>query len=227
LKQRIAAAVIVTAAITGTTEITVTTAAAAAPSVRTYSETASITLTGLGRHASFLDHRYRSQQVILSPSLSYYRVSRNDSISLQGKETITKGQFYLVGGSDYAELNGVKTWTVTPATPGELRGDAVALNPADGLARFRAIRGATLTAPRQHQVACTPGQAGAFLALEFGLSTRDLASAGIKLVTITLLTDSAGRPLTYTVVAKSKLEKLAITETFTGYNQPLTITAPA
>lgn|SRR5579859_930545 len=225
--QRILASVVIAAiAASGMTTAFWYTSASASPAIRSYSETVSISLTGEGKDASFLDHTYRSQQVTLSPAIAYLRQVRRTSVSLQNKQTIFKAQYCLVGGKDYAELNGAKAWTMTPAAPGELRRDAVTLNVMAGLAKFRAIPGVTRSAPRQYQVTATPAQVGAFLAFEYGITARDLASVGIKVVTITLTTDSAGRPLTYTVLAKSKLRKVVITDTITGYNQPLTITAP-
>lgn len=200
--------------------------AAAAQGVRTYSETVSITITGKGKDAKFLDHTYFSQQVILRPAIAFYRLLRHETVSSQGKQSIFKGQYYLVGGNDYSELNGAKTWTMTPAAPGEVSRDATTLNVMLGLAKFRAIPGLTRSAPHEYQVTGKPAAVGAFLAFAYGITAHDLTSMGVKSVTITLTTDSAGRPLTYTVVAKSKLRKIVVSETVSGYNQPLTIQPP-
>lgn len=222
------ASIVITALTAGgvATAVSGVPASAAAQGVRTYSETVSITITGKGKDAKFLDHTYFSQQVILRPGIAFYRLLRHETVSPQGKQSIFKGQYYLVGGNDYSELNGAKTWTMTPAAPGEVSRDATTLNVMLGLAKFRAIPGLTRSAPHEYQVTGKPAAVGAFLAFEYGITAHDLTSMGIKSVTITLTTDSAGRPLTYTVVAKSKLRKIVVTETVSGYNQPLTIQPP-
>jgi len=230
LKRTLAHVVIAAATVGGITTAVSgmpASATAASPSIRSYSETLSITFTGVGKDANFLDHTYRSQQVVLSPAIAYYRVVRHETVSLLNKQSIFKGQYYLVAGKDYAELNGAKTWTMTPAAPGEVSKDAVTLNLMIGLAKFRAIPGVTRSAPHQYQVTGTPAKVGGFLTFEYGITARELTSLGIKSVTLTLVTDSAGRPVTYTIVAKSKLRKVVITEIVTGYNQPVTIKAPA
>ena len=193
--------------------------------VRTYHEAVDFNLVGTGADAGWYYHYKGVQRVVLSPRVAYYTAFRAKGFGNNGKPFKTNEVQYLVGGRLYTLVNGGR-WRVQKQSPGQLRADAYQLNTAVGLAKFEAIPGVALVGPDHYQVTASRAQATAFLTREYNLTSNDLASGGITAVTIGAWTDSSGHVTKFVITAKSSHEQVSVVETFTGYNRPLTITAP-
>jgi hypothetical protein len=199
--------------------------AATPTSVRTYHEALDFNLVGTGTHAGWYYHYNGVELVVLSPRLEYYTAFRQEAFGNNGKLTKTNEVQYIVGGWLYTGVNGGR-WRVQKQSPRQLQADVYQFNTAVGLAKFEAIPGVTLVGPHHYQVTASRAQANAFLTYEYNLTSNDLASGSITAVTIGAWTDSRGHVTRFVITAKSAEEQVSVVETFTGYNRPLTITAP-
>jgi hypothetical protein len=200
-------------------------AAAQAP-IRTYHWSESLNLTGLGQDAGWYYRGSSSQVTSLSGRLAQSGSIHQKYFNSHDKLQSVAEDDYIVGGRYYEKNENAKTWTMTKETAAEQREDAQALDPYDTEASFQALSGVRLVGTGHYQVTGTPAQVDSFLNYEYGLTTKDMTSGGIKSVTVNMLVGPAGRPLEFSVSAHSSLEKVTITEKFSDYNKPVTIKAP-
>ena len=193
--------------------------------VRTYHEVLNFNLVGTGTGAGWYYHYNGVELVVLSPHLQYYTAFRWEGFNKNDKLTKTNEVQYVVGGWLYTRVNGGR-WRVNKQSRAQLRAWVHQLDTAVSLAKFQAIPGVTLVGPHHYQVIASRAQANGFLTYEYNLTSGDLASGGITAVTIGAWTDGSGHVTKFVITAKSAQERVDVVETFTGYNRPLTITAP-
>jgi hypothetical protein len=193
-------------------------------SASTYHEAINFNLVGLGSQAHWYNHYNATELVVLRPDFEYYTAYRARGFNQStGKPLDDAVKIYIVDGINYVQVNGGK-WTENKKPIATL--NSYYLNPANGLAKLTAIPGAALVGTGHYQVSTTPARANGFLDFEYGLTAADLDSFGVKTVTMNAWTDSDGLVVKYLITAHSAEENVYIVETFSDYNQPLTITAP-
>jgi hypothetical protein len=193
--------------------------------IRTFHEAFSFNLVGTGPIAGWYRHFSGVQLMVFSPHLEFYSSYRDKGFDSKGRPYKANGVEYIVGGSLYSRVNGGR-WSVQKQSPKQLQADIYGSNPAVGLARFQAIPGVTLVGRHHYQVTASRAHANAFLSYEYGLTSSDLAAGRITALTMSAWTDGNGHVTRFVITAKSAEESVNIVETFTAYNQPLTITAP-
>lgn len=194
--------------------------------IHTYRDQESFNLTGLGKYAGWYDRLNGPEQVVLSPHLAFSETFAQAYFSSSDKPVHGTWSFLILSGRTYYKGIGASTWKISKLSAAQTRHWQQQLNPYNSAAKFDAIRGVTRVGPGHYQVTATPAQAGAFLEYEYYLFASDLTDTGIKSVTVSLWLDSTGRPARFTVTARSSEENVNISETFTHYNQPMTIKAP-
>jgi len=199
-------------------------AATRAP-IRSYTDTVSFSQTGLGVDAGWYHHYSAIERVSMRPLAVADRYSQA-WIDNHGRLRHYRGVWILAGGRTYARTDGARKWTVTKLTAADLRAEAASATSYYEMDNYLAIPGVVLVAPGHYQVTASVKNASTFLADSYGLPGKYLTEAGISKVTVDLFTDQSGRPVKIIVSGLGARERLAITETFTSYNQLVSIKAP-
>jgi len=198
--------------------------AASAASIRTYTEQASVSFTGIGSDQGFYSRESAAEKVALSPRLA---VASTDSTSyrLQGVVHSASSRFEIVGNHTYTK-KGSGRW-VTGALSAKARAaDERALNPYVSLARFDKLPGVRRVSPGHYRVTGPFAKLSPFVRYEWSLAADAFAGTGTTTLTVTAVLDSGGRPVTFTASGRSANNVFTATETFGHYNKPVTITAP-
>ena len=196
-------------------------AAAKAP-IRTYTEQATISFTGVGAQRGFSSALTETEKVILSPHLASAS-SWHDVIQLK-VPNVASGETIIIGGRLYTRIG--NRWGVKFLTAKQLSAYAAKADPYVLLAKFRALRGIRPVAPRHFLVTGTYAQVGSFLAWEFGLTARSFAGTGVKTFRIQFWLDASGRPVRASATGGSSTAQFQATEAFAGYNNPVVIKVP-
>ena len=198
-------------------------AAAKAP-IRTYTEQASVSFTGIGPDQGFYSKGRGGARVALSPRLalaSTYVTSNR----INGKVGSTSSRFDIVGNHTYLR-KGSGRWVTGTLTAKARATDEQALNPYVTLAHFDKLPGIRRVSPGHYSVTGPFAKISPFVLYEWGLASDAFKGSGTKTLAVTMVLDSGGRPVRITASGRSANNMFAATETFAHYNKPVTITAP-
>jgi len=198
-------------------------AAAKAP-IKTYTEQASVSFTGIGPDKGFYSKERAAETVALSPRLalaSSFVLSQR----LDGKVTATSTRFDIVGNHTYLK-KGSGRWVTGTLTAKARATDEQALNPYVTLAHFDKLPGIRRVSPGHYSVTGSFAKISPFVRYEFSLASDAFKGTGTRTLTVTVTLDSGGRPVKITANGRSANNLFAATETFAHYNKPVTITAP-
>ena len=198
-------------------------AAARAP-IKTYTERAGVSFTGIGRDKGFFSKEQGAETVALSPRLALASTSVL-SQRLDGKVTAISSRFDIVGNHTYLK-KGSGRWVVGNLTAKARATDEQALNPYVTLAHFDKLPGIRRVSPGHYSVTGPFAKISPFVLYEFGLASDAFKGSGTKTLAVTMVLDSGGRPVRITASGRSANNVFAATETFAHYNKPVTITAP-
>ena len=198
-------------------------AAAKAP-IRTYTEQASLSFTGIGPVKGFYFKEWGGEKVALSPRLAVASNVRT-SFRLQGVVHNASRLFDIVGNHTYTKANNGR-WVTGTLSAKALASDERAANPYVSLALFGRLPGVRRVSPGHYSVTGPFAKISPFVRYEFGLASNAFAGTGTKTLTVTAVLDSGGRPVAFTASGRSANNVFAATETFSHYNKPVTITAP-
>ncbi len=198
-------------------------AVAKAP-IRTYTEQASISFTGIGPDKGFFSKAKGAETVALSPRLALASTS-GTSDRINGKVKNTSGRLDIVGNHTYVKQGGGH-WVVGTLTAKARASYEQLLNPYVSLAMFSKLPGVRRVSPGHYSVTGPLAKISLFVRYEFSLSANPFAGTGTKTLTVTVVLDSGGRPVEITASGRSASNVFAATETFAHYNKPVTITAP-
>jgi hypothetical protein len=197
--------------------------AAAKPVIRTYTEQGSVNFTGVGTNARYFFRTWGNEKVELRPRLAF-NDNWHSKFRRDGVRT-SAGQLAIGGNRRYTRIGGSR-WAVKTLTANQLRTWAHELDPSVALAKFDALPGVRRLAARHYRVTGTYSKIGSFLAWEFTLPAASFSGSNIKIFTIDVWTDPAGRPVKISGSARSSKLSFSVTETFTNYNKPVTIKIP-
>lgn len=193
--------------------------------IRTYTEHATISFKGIGDGVrGYLSYGTDSESVILAPHLALKSSTGNYTV-LRGRVSQESARFDIVGKHSYSKV-GSQPWIIRSLTATNLAHYAQQLNPYIALSEFSALPGIRKLSATRFTVTGSLSRVDSFLAWEYSLPIKAFTGTGIKTVTINLLLDNRDRPALFTVSARSSAYVVAISETFSNYNQPLTIHAP-
>jgi len=198
-------------------------AAAKAP-IKTYTEQASLSFTGIGSDQGFYSKEWGGEKVMLSPRLALASTMRT-SYRLHGIVHNASSQFDIVGNHTYVK-NGSGRWVTGTLSAKARASDARALDPYVSLALFDQLPGVRRVSPGHYGVTGPFAKISRFVRYEFGLASDAFAGTGTKTLTVTVVLDTGGRPVKITASGRSATNVFAATETFAHYNKPVTITAP-
>jgi hypothetical protein len=198
-------------------------AAAKAP-IRTYTEQASVSFTGIGSAKGFYSKEWGGEKVALSPWLAVASNVRT-SFRLQGVVHNASRLFDIVGNHTYTKA-GNGRWVTGPLTAKARASDERAADPYVSLARFGKLPGVRRVSAGRYTVTGPFAKISPFVRYEFGLAANAFAGTGTKTLTVAVTLDSGGRPVKITASGRSASNVFAATETFAHYNKPVTITAP-
>jgi hypothetical protein len=198
-------------------------AAAKAP-IRTYTEQATLSFTGIGSDKGFYSREAAGERVALSPRLALASTN-STSYRLNGVVHNASSRFGIVGGHTYLK-KGAGPWVTSTLSAKAKAGDEQALNPYVSLARFDKLPGVHRVSPGHYRVTGPFAKISPFVRYEWGLAADAFAGTGTKTLTVTAVLDSGGRPVTFTASGRSASNVFTATETFGHYNKPVTITAP-
>jgi hypothetical protein len=228
MKRQLIAIAVAAGAIVATASV-----ASAAPArasgqapIRTLTDTVSLQLNGYGPAAGWYFHELYVTYIVRTPELAEHLVDQTSGSSgTNGKPFDSISQAYIVNGLYYAK-NTAGAWTNSRMSATNLTASENGADPYYSLAKFLAIPGVKLVGPGHYQVTCTTSQLSAFFSWEYAEPTLILTENGVKTATASFWLDSSGRPVKDTISGQSSHVRLSAVETFTKYNEPLTITAP-
>src|SRR5581483_1024024 len=192
--------------------------------IRTYTEQASLSFTGIGSARGFYSKEWGGEKAALSPRLALAG-NRHTSYRLQGVVHNASSLFDIVGDRTYSRKNN-GSWVTGTLTAKALASDARALNPETSLAQFDKLPGVHRVSPGHYSVTGPFAKISPFVRHEFGLAANAFAGSGTRTLTVTATLDSGGRPVRFTASGRSANNVFTATETFSHYNKPVTITAP-
>jgi hypothetical protein len=193
--------------------------------IRTYTEHATVSFKGVGGGVKgYLSYGTDSESVILAPHLAL-KSSTGTYVVLQGHVSQSSGRFDIVGRHSYTKLGG-QPWMVESLSAASTAHYAQQLNPYIALSKFSVLPGIRRLSATRFTVTGSVSRISSFLSWEYSLPAKAFAGTGIRTVTVNLLLDNRGRPVKFTVAARSSTYVVSVTETFSNYNQPLTISAP-
>jgi hypothetical protein len=191
--------------------------------VRTYVESDTITLHGLGKYRGWLDEESLTHSTRLSPRLAWKNTGTWFDNS-QNPPTTTWSDI-LVGSTDYQNRDG-GPYKKTRYTKKQLAAAARADDPMYFTRVFLRLRGVHHVGPGHYRVTGSPAALRSFVNLQLAYDSAYFARVGIKKLTLDLWIDSKGRPTHIHAAGASAVEKAVIQETFRSYDKPLTIKAP-
>jgi hypothetical protein len=197
-------------------------AAGKAP-IRAYTEHATISFTSVGSRAGFSSTFTEAERVILSPRLA--AASNWSDVFHLKVPHVSSGQAVIIGNRLYTRT-GNGRWGVKLLTTRQLANYAAKGTPYVALAKFDALRGIRLVAPRHYLVSGAYAQIGSFLAWEFGLNAGSFAGTGITTFRVQFWLDASGRPVFIGATARSSTTEFAVAEVFANYNKPVVIKVP-
>jgi hypothetical protein len=199
--------------------------AASKATIRTYTEHATVSFKGVGGSAKgSLWFVTDSESVVLAPHLALKSLL-GTYVVYHGRASQSAQQFYIVGKHSFTK-NDSHPWVVRSLAASDLTRYGQQLNLYISLAKFSVLHGVKRLSATHYAVTGSLSQVISFLNWEYGLTTRFFGGTGIKTVTVSLWLDSSGRPAEFIASAHSSTYVVSITETFSNYNQPLTIHAP-
>ena len=199
--------------------------AASKATIRTYTEHATISFKGIGDGVKgYQSFGTDSESVILAPHLAL-KGSTGNYILWNGHLSQSSGQFYIVGKRSFTKT-GSRPWVVKSLTAAGLAHYAYELNPYVSVSKFDRLPGIRRLSATRYILTGSPSRLMPFLSYEYGLTTKSFENTRIKSITVALLLDSSGRPAEFAISGRSSAYVFAVIETFSNYNQPLTITAP-
>jgi hypothetical protein len=195
--------------------------AASGPSIRTYTETASMSFTGPGR---FYDDVTEAEKVTLQPALAVSSFTANKYNEHGFHEQIT--QFDIVGGISYTRSNDKGAWTKQRLSRSALAANGRTLDPLDSLAKFKAIPGVHPAGTGHYTVTASFADVLPFLSFEYDVQASDFQGMNLRQLTANMWLDGSGRPVKFTVTGRAGNQSFSVTENFANYDAPVTITAP-
>jgi hypothetical protein len=198
-------------------------AVAKAP-IRTYTEQATVSFTGIGSDKGFYSKARGGATVMLSPRLALASTDTT-SYRLHGVVHNASSRFDIVGSHTYLK-KGNGRWVTSALSAKAKAGDEQALNPYVSLARFDKLPGVHRVSPGHYSVTGPFATISPFVRYEWGLAADAFAGTGTKTLTVTAVLDSGGRPIGFTASGRSANNVFTAAETFGHYNKPVTITAP-
>lgn len=198
-------------------------AAAKAP-IKTYTQQASVSFTGLGPVKGSYSKAWDTETVALSPQLALASTTRNSNRD-NGKIQNTSSRFDIVGSRTYVKKGGGR-WVTGTLTAKIRAEDERGLNPYVSLAMFDKLPGIRRVSPGHYSVTGPLAKISPFVRYEFGLASNSFAGTRTKTLTVAVVLDSGGRPVKITASSRSANTLFTATETFAHYNKPVTITAP-
>jgi hypothetical protein len=198
-------------------------AAAKAP-IKTYTEQASLSFTGIGSAKGFYSKEWGGEKVALSPQLAV-ATNVHTSFRLQGVVHNASRLFDIVGNHTYTKANNGR-WVTGTLTAKARASDERAADPYVTLNLFSKLPGVRRVSPGHYSVTGPFAKISPFVRYEFGLAPDAFAGTSTKTLTVTVTLDSGGRPVGITAAGRSANNVFTATETFSHYNNPVTITAP-
>jgi hypothetical protein len=197
-------------------------AATRAP-IRAYTEQTLVAFTGGGSDAGYVSGGSDTEQVALLPHVALADNFRTtyDSAGVH----LATGQVDIVGARKFVR-NGAGRWTILALDARALGRLAQDLSPYVTVARFDALPGIRRVGTRHYRVSGSYQQVGTFLAWQFGLTANSFAGRGITTLSIDLILDTSGRPVSIAAAGHSPAMRFVAAETFARYNQPESISAP-
>jgi hypothetical protein len=198
-------------------------AAAKAP-IRTFTEQFSLEFLGVGSQQGFYLKESGGDHVVISPRLALDG-STSTSYRFNGVVHNNSDRGVIVGNRQYAKKDGGR-WVASTLSAKTLAIDTLEQNPYTSLARFGKLPGIHLVSPGHYSVTGPFAKISPFVRYEFELASDAFAGTGTKTLTVTMALDSGGRPVKITASGRSADNVFTVTETFSHYNKPVTITAP-
>lgn len=222
----VAASVAVVAGVGLATAATSANAATKAkPSIRTYTEQATVMFHGIGPDRGYLSAATGSETVALAPRLALRSATSTELEGAIVGSHRTTGHFDIVDGRGYQQ-SGNGPWHIKTLSAASLRQYQRQLNPAVAMGKFFALHNIRRLSGTHYSVTGSFAAVEPFLSWEYGLTSKNFGGAGIKALTVNVWTNRDGWPVKITVTGQSGTLAFSATETFAHYNKPVTITVP-
>jgi hypothetical protein len=192
--------------------------------IQTVIEQTRIDINHVGR--GWYSHSAVRTEAVLTPQLEVMAIT-STAIGDKGKPKVAVAHLVIINGNSYTKPSGASGYTEDPLTSAALATAADQVNPYFIEAKFNAIGGVKLVGTRHYQTVGAGTQVRAFLTAAFGLTGAALTGYEIGETTIDLWVNASGQPINITVTGQSPIDPMTASETFTSYNQPVTIYPPS